>query len=88
MSVNYIEYPPKDKAEFLVIIAHGVGSNKENMAPIGKAINQTYPASHCVVVDGFEDFDGGFGGKQWFSIKNVTEEKSTRTHRICLTPIY
>ncbi|WP_053227939.1 esterase [Spirochaeta cellobiosiphila] len=78
MSLNYIEYPPKDNGEYLVIIAHGVGSNKEDMAPIGKAINQTYPTAHCVVVDGFDAFDSGFGGRQWFSIKNVTEENRTK----------
>lgn len=77
---DMIEIPARDEGLYLFILAHGVGSNKENLAPLGKALNAAFPSASCVVVDGFDPFDGGFGGRQWFSVQNVTEE--TRPQRV------
>ncbi len=69
-----IEFPAQGTTEYLFIFAHGVGSNKEDLAPLGEAFNQAIPGACCLVVDGFDPFDGPFGGRQWFSLQNITEE--------------
>lgn len=77
---NMIEMPAEGETNSLFIIAHGVGSNKENMAPLGQALHTAFPDACCLVVDGFEPFDFGGDGRQWFSVQNVTEE--TRPQRV------
>lgn len=77
---DMIEIPATGETHTLFIIAHGVGSNKENMAPLGEALHAAFPDACCVVVDGFEPFDFGGNGRQWFSVQNVTED--TRPQRI------
>ncbi|GGC04812.1 hypothetical protein GCM10011352_33730 [Marinobacterium zhoushanense] len=75
-----IEIPAQGETRYLFILAHGVGANKENLAPLGHALHTAFPHACCLVVDGFEPFDGGFGGRQWFSLRGVTEEN--RPHRV------
>ena len=69
-----IEIAPRGQMEYLFILAHGVGSNKENLAPLGQALSGAFPTACAVVVDGFEPFDGGFGGRQWFSLTGITDQ--------------
>ncbi|MBA4502692.1 esterase [Marinobacterium marinum] len=71
---DMIEFPARGDTEYLFIVAHGVGSNKEDLAPLGEAFNHAIPGACCLVVDGFDPFDGPFGGRQWFSLQNITEE--------------
>lgn len=71
---DMIEIPAKGETEYLFIFAHGVGSNKENLAPLAQALHAVFPGACCLVVDGFDPFDGPFGGRQWFSLQNVTED--------------
>ncbi|WP_432696706.1 esterase [Marinobacterium sp. YM272] len=78
-----IEIPARGEARYLFILAHGVGANKENLAPLGQALNAAFPSAICCVVDGFEPFDGGFGGRQWFSLSNMTnDERPARVARV------
>ncbi|MBV1786838.1 esterase [Marinobacterium sp. D7] len=69
-----VEIPAQGETRQLFILAHGVGANKENLAPLGHALHAAFPHACCLVVDGFEPFDGGFGGRQWFSLRGVTED--------------
>jgi len=73
-----IEFPAQGDTQYLFIFAHGVGSNKEDLAPLGEAFNHGIPGACCLVVDGFDPFDGPFGGRQWFSLQNITEEDRPR----------
>ncbi len=78
-----IEIPAKDKAQYLFILAHGVGANKENLEPLGQALHVAFPSATCAVMDGFEPFDGGFGGRQWFSLSNMTaDERPARVAKV------
>ena len=53
-----------------VIFLHGVGGTGASMQPLADALSLTIPA-HCP--DGPKPFDMG-PGRQWFSVKGVTEE--------------
>ncbi|NVK40315.1 MAG: esterase [Oceanospirillaceae bacterium] len=77
---DMIEIPAKGETRYLFILAHGVGSNKENLAALGQALHAAFPGACCLVVDGFDPFDGRSDGRQWFSVQNVTEE--TRPQRV------
>ncbi|MBR9882505.1 MAG: esterase [Oceanospirillales bacterium] len=75
-----IEIPAAGETRYLFILAHGVGANKENLEPLGHALHAAFPHACALVADGFEPFDGGFGGRQWFSLAGITEE--TRPQRV------
>lgn len=80
---DMIEIPARGKTQYLFILAHGVGANKENLAPLGQALNAAFPTAVCTVMDGFEPFDGGFGGRQWFSLNNMTsDERPARVAKV------
>lgn len=81
-----ITLPAQGQTEYLFIFAHGVGSNKENLAPLAEALQQAFPSACCIVVDGFELFDGGFGGRQWFSLQGVTEQNRPARVAAALPP--
>lgn len=53
-----------------VIFLHGVGGSGASMQPLADALNLPF-AAHCP--DGPQPFDIG-SGRQWFSVKGVTEE--------------
>jgi phospholipase/carboxylesterase len=53
-----------------VIFLHGVGGTGASMQPLANALGLSVPA-HCP--DGPEPFDMGTG-RQWFSVRGVTEE--------------
>jgi phospholipase/carboxylesterase len=50
------------------------------MAPLAEAISDALPHLAVVAFDGFDRFDGGPGGHQWFSVAGVTE--TNRRERI------
>lgn len=61
-------------AKQLFILLHGVGGTPESMLPLAHAVRAAFPASVVLIPAGFEPFDGGGDGRQWFSVTGVTEE--------------
>lgn len=58
---------------FLVILLHGVGSNGDDLAPLGKSWEPRLPGVTFVAPNAPEPSNFG-SGYQWFSVSNVTEE--------------
>jgi phospholipase/carboxylesterase len=60
-------------ARALVVLLHGVGSNAKDLLPLGDSWCASLPDVAFVSLDGSEPFDGGSGGRQWFSLRDVNE---------------
>ena len=60
-------------AKQLFILLHGVGSAPAAMAGIARALAAAFPRAAIVVPEGFDRFDLGPTGRQWFSVKDVDE---------------
>ncbi len=58
---------------FLVILLHGVGSNGDDLAPLGKSWEPRLPGITFVSPNAPQPSDFGMG-YQWFSVANVTPE--------------
>ncbi|CAN5412280.1 esterase [soil metagenome] len=56
----------------LIVLLHGVGSCARDMAPIAQTLGDALPDALLLVPDGFQPFDGGGTGRQWFSVSGVT----------------
>jgi phospholipase/carboxylesterase len=65
--------PPSGSADQLFILLHGVGATPSTMLPLANAIHLAYPRAALVALPGFDAFDSGPGGRQWFSIRNIDE---------------
>ncbi|WP_395944888.1 dienelactone hydrolase family protein [Brevundimonas sp.] len=61
----------------LIVLLHGVGSSARDMAGIGEGLAQAVPGARVLVPDGFDPFDGGGAGRQWFSVRGVTPQNRT-----------
>ncbi len=68
-----IDLAPVGKAEQLFVLLHGVGGNPESMLAVGEALQDAFPRSAVVIPPGFDPFDGGTEGRQWFSTAGITE---------------
>ena len=76
-----IRFAPEDgTAQRLIVVLHGVGSNAAAMAPVGAAFAEAFPDAAVAVLNGYDAFDLGGAGRQWFSVKGVTE--ANRAERI------
>ncbi|MGA7781914.1 MAG: dienelactone hydrolase family protein [Paraburkholderia sp.] len=60
-------------ARALVVLLHGVGSNAKDLLPLGDSWCTSLPDVAFVSLDGSEPFEGGFGGRQWFSLRDINE---------------
>jgi phospholipase/carboxylesterase len=56
----------------LIVLLHGVGSCAADIAPIARMLGDRVPDARLLVPDGFQPFDGGGSGRQWFSVTGVT----------------
>jgi phospholipase/carboxylesterase len=72
--------PAEGPATALVVLLHGVGSNAQDLVPLADIWREALPQAAFASLDGSEPFDGGFGGRQWFSLRNVDE--SNRLGRV------
>jgi phospholipase/carboxylesterase len=63
--------PADGPATALVVLLHGVGSNAQDLVPLADIWREALPQAAFVSLDGSEPFDGGFGGRQWFSLRDV-----------------
>jgi len=66
--------PTIGKAEYLMVFLHGVGASADSFLPVARALAPALPSAEVLVPEGIHPFDGGPGGRQWFSIRGVTEE--------------
>jgi phospholipase/carboxylesterase len=64
---------PATPARALVVLLHGVGSHAQDLLPLADNWCETLPDVAFVSFDGSEPFDGGFAGRQWFSLRGVNE---------------
>jgi len=64
---------PRAAAEQLVLLFHGVGGVPEDLAPLGARLAAEFPNAFVVSVPGAHASDIGTG-RQWFSIRGITED--------------
>lgn len=55
-------------ARRLIVMHHGVGSSARDMAHLGQALAEGLSDTRVAVADGFDPFDLGGNGRQWFSV--------------------
>jgi len=72
-SLEFLPEPGVDVRQ-LFILLHGVGGSPENLRPMAEAVRAAFPTAAVLVPEGFEPFDGGAAGRQWFSVRGVTED--------------
>lgn len=72
---NHLEFLPETglKAQQLFILLHGVGGTPNDLEPLALALRRAFPAAVVLVPQGFEPFDGGGVGRQWFSVHDITD---------------
>lgn len=58
----------------LAIFLHGVGSNGADLAPLGQHWATLLPDVQFAAPNAPFEFEGGFGGYQWFSLAGVTSD--------------
>lgn len=64
----------------MFVLLHGVGAAPASLAGIARALAAAFPQAVIVVPEGFDPFDLGPTGRQWFSVRDVTE--TNRIERI------
>ena len=70
-----IEFPPKAQpVKQLFILLHGVGARAGDLVSLANKLASAFPNAMFLLPDGTYPFDGGGNGRQWFSIRGVTEE--------------
>jgi phospholipase/carboxylesterase len=62
--------PPKQ----LFILLHGVGASSADLVLLANKLKEVFPNGLFLLPDGTFPFEGGGNGRQWFSIRGVTEE--------------
>ncbi len=67
--------PPNDGVPpQLMVLLHGVGGDAASMLPLAQALRAEFPQAALLIPEGFDAFDGGSAGRQWFSVNSITEE--------------
>lgn len=70
-----IELLPKTQpVKQLFILLHGVGASAGDLVPLAHKFGAVFPNAAFLLPEGTYPFDGGGNGRQWFSIRGVTEE--------------
>jgi phospholipase/carboxylesterase len=70
-----VRLPEQGAPDLLFLLFHGVGANAANMAGLATRLATEYPQAAVVCLDGPDAFDGAPAGdgRQWFSVRGVTE---------------
>lgn len=66
--------PASGQTEYLMVLLHGVGDKADSFAPLAQALVRALPTTEFLVPDGTYPFEGGPPGRQWFSLRGVTDE--------------
>jgi phospholipase/carboxylesterase len=72
---------------YLLVLLHGVGASADDLAPLASALAPQLPGVEILVPDGIAAFDSGPSGRQWFSIRGVTEDNRTERVQAAATAI-
>lgn len=72
--------PENGKPKQLFILLHGVGASAADMMPLAMQLQNAFTEAAVLIPEGFTPFDGAEGGRQWFSIRGVTE--ANRAERV------
>lgn len=73
MTPTDLEFLPTGRAQQLLVLLHGVGSDAANLAQLASVLRAQFAQAAVLVPNGFEPFDMAPGGRQWFSVRGVTE---------------
>ena len=57
----------------LLLGLHGVGADAASFQPLARALAAALPGAELLGPDGFHPFDGGGAGRQWFSVRGVSD---------------
>jgi len=58
----------------LVVFLHGVGAEAGNFVDLARSLAPAIPHAELLVPDGFEPFDRGKSGRQWFSLRDRRDD--------------
>jgi phospholipase/carboxylesterase len=69
------QLPEGEKPQQMFILLHGVGASADDMVGVGRHLHDAFEQSLILIPDGFDEFDAAptASGRQWFSIKDVTD---------------
>ena len=73
MSDSLIVARPEGQAQQLMLLFHGVGSTAQDLVPLGRVLAGEFPAAFIVSVAAPLPSTTG-GGRQWFSVMDISEE--------------
>ena len=73
MTASIVVQKPAGTAQQLILLFHGVGSNAQDLVPVGQQFAAKFPGALVLSLDGLQPSDFG-QGRQWFSVAGVTEE--------------
>lgn len=73
MTPTDLEFLPTGRAQQLLVLLHGVGADAANLVQLADVLRTQFAQAAVLVPDGFEPFDMAAGGRQWFSVRGVTE---------------
>lgn len=84
-----LEFLPDEGTEIkqLFILLHGVGGTPHTLASLIQALRTAFPASAILAPAGFERYDGGGNGRQWFSVRGVDEDNRPERVAQALPPL-
>jgi phospholipase/carboxylesterase len=71
----------------LIVLLHGVGANAESMEPLASYLHTANPDAAISLPNAPAVFDLGGSGRQWFSIKGVTDQNRTARIAEALPPV-
>ncbi|MFC4276558.1 esterase [Achromobacter aloeverae] len=74
-------------ARQLFILLHGVGGTADPMKPLAVALRQAFPQAAILAPAGFEPYDGGGDGRQWFSTRGVDDANRPQRVAAALSPL-
>lgn len=65
---------PQGQAQQLFLLFHGVGADAASLVPLGRRLAKSFPQAAVLSVRAPFPFDAGAQGRQWFSVRGVTDE--------------
>ena len=73
MSASLIVAKPEGPAQQLMLLFHGVGSNADDLVPLGRVLAKEFPSAFIVSVAAPMPTESP-AGRQWFSVMGISEE--------------
>lgn len=72
---DLLHLPPREApAQLLFVYLHGVGAQPLAMAPVAERFSVAFPRAVHLLPEGFDPFDLGSDGRQWFSARGVDDD--------------